>query len=196
MCSGRKATLLPERTPSEMKALSLFKLVLSCGQFCLLGSEPSCNSLHCRVEKLRSQTIRVSYDPVGATHALQKPQSMDHPRKKKRQNYFGTPRVAHPPALQCGVMQRIITYYGSQIMSALKTISFRIPSDTVESLDELAESMDRDRSHVLNEAVENYLRLNEHHLKLIQKGLRAAERGDFVPDAEMKKLISRMRRAK
>jgi predicted transcriptional regulator len=100
------------------------------------------------------------------------------------------------PALQCGVMRRIITYYWSRIMSALKTISFRIPSDTVESLDELAESMDRDRSHVLNEAVENYLRLNEHHIKLIQKGLRAAERGDFVPDAEMKKLIIQMRRAK
>jgi predicted transcriptional regulator len=93
-------------------------------------------------------------------------------------------------------MQRIIAYYGSQIMSALKTISFRIPSDTVESLDELAESMDRDRSHVLNEAVENYLRLNEHHIKLIKKGLRAAEKGDFVPHAEMKKLIARMRRAK
>jgi predicted transcriptional regulator len=69
-------------------------------------------------------------------------------------------------------------------MSTLKTISFRIPSDTVESLDELAESMD------------HYLRLNEHHIKLIKKGLRAAERGDFVPDAEMKKLIARMRRAK
>jgi predicted transcriptional regulator len=81
-------------------------------------------------------------------------------------------------------------------MSMLKTISFRIPSDAVESLDELAESMDRDRSHVLNEAVENYLRLNEYHIKLIKKGLRAAERGDFVPDAEMKKLIARMRRAK
>src|SRR5579859_5051443 len=39
MCSGRKATLLPERTPSEMKALSLFKLGLSCGQVCLRGSE-------------------------------------------------------------------------------------------------------------------------------------------------------------
>ena len=79
-------------------------------------------------------------------------------------------------------------------MNALKTISFRIPSDTVESLDELAESMDRDRSHVLNEAVEHYLQLNEHHIKLIKKGLRAAERGDFVPDAEMKKLMARMRR--
>jgi predicted transcriptional regulator len=66
----------------------------------------------------------------------------------------------------------------------------------VESLDELAESLDRDRSHVLNEAVEQYLRLNEQHIKLIKKGLRAAERGDFAPDGEMKNLIARMRRAK
>ena len=81
-------------------------------------------------------------------------------------------------------------------MSTQRTISFRIPAKKVESLDELANEMDRDRSYLLNEAVEHYLRLNEHHIKLIKKGLRAAEKGDFVPDAEMKKLIARMRRAK
>ena len=69
-------------------------------------------------------------------------------------------------------------------------------SDAVETLDALAETMDRDRTYLLNEAVEHYLELNEYHIKLIKKGLRAAERGDFVPDAEMKKLMARMRRAK
>jgi predicted transcriptional regulator len=93
-------------------------------------------------------------------------------------------------------MQRIITYYWSRIMSALKTISFRMRADAVETLDALAETMDRDRTYLLNEAVERYLELNEYHIKLIEKGLRAAEKGDFVPDAEMKKLITRMRRAK
>ena len=81
-------------------------------------------------------------------------------------------------------------------MSALKTISFRMRAEAVETLDALAETMDRDRTHLLKEAVERYLELNEYHIKLIEKGLRAAERGDFVPDAEMKKLIARMRRAK
>ena len=81
-------------------------------------------------------------------------------------------------------------------MSALKTISFRIPSEKVETLDALAATMDRDRTYLLNEAVEHYLKLNEYHIKLIEKGLRAAERGDFVPDAEMKRLIARMRRVK
>jgi predicted transcriptional regulator len=81
-------------------------------------------------------------------------------------------------------------------MSTLKTISFRMRSDAVETLDALAESLDRDRSYLLNEAVERYLEVNEYHIKLIEKGLRAADAGDFVPDAEMKRLVRRMRRAK
>ncbi len=81
-------------------------------------------------------------------------------------------------------------------MGALKTISFRMRADAVETLDALAETMDRDRTYLLNEAVEHYLKLNEYHIKLIEKGLRAAEAGDFVPDGEMKTLAARIRRAK
>jgi predicted transcriptional regulator len=81
-------------------------------------------------------------------------------------------------------------------MGTLKTISFRIPSEAVETLDALAETMDRDRTYLLNAAVEHYLQLNEYHVKLIEKGVRAAEAGDLVPEAEMKKLIARMKRAK
>jgi predicted transcriptional regulator len=81
-------------------------------------------------------------------------------------------------------------------MSAQKTISFRMPLKAVKTLDALAETMDRDRSYLLNEAVQRYLELNEYHIKLIEKGLRAAQKGDFVPHAEMKRLVTRMRRAK
>ncbi|HXY25520.1 MAG TPA: ribbon-helix-helix protein, CopG family [Candidatus Acidoferrum sp.] len=81
-------------------------------------------------------------------------------------------------------------------MAALKTISFRMPAGAVETLDALAASMDRDRTYLLNEAVERYLELNEYHIKLIKKGLLAAEAGDFVPHAQMKKLVARLRRAK
>lgn len=81
-------------------------------------------------------------------------------------------------------------------MSELKTISFRMRAKSVKTLDALADTMDRDRTHLLNEAVERYLELNEYHIKLIEKGVRAADAGDFVPDGEMKKLVARMRRAK
>ena len=71
-----------------------------------------------------------------------------------------------------------------------------MPAEKVDTLDALAETMERDRTYLLNEAVERYLELNEYHIKLIEKGLRAAKAGDFVPQAEMKRLIARMRRAK
>ena len=38
--------------------------------------------------------------------------------------------------------------------------------------------------------------LDAYHIKLIRKGLRAAEEGKFVSHAEMKKLIARMGRKK
>jgi predicted transcriptional regulator len=81
-------------------------------------------------------------------------------------------------------------------MSTLKTISFRIPSEAVKTLDALAETMDRDRTYLLNEAVERYLELNEYHIKLIKKGLRAAEKGNLVSHADVKKMISKMGRSK
>ncbi len=83
-----------------------------------------------------------------------------------------------------------------EIMSTVKTISFRMRSDAVETLDELAESLERDRSYLLNEAVEQYLELNEYHTKLIARGLRAAKEGKLVPHAEVKKMIQKMGRKK
>ena len=63
-------------------------------------------------------------------------------------------------------------------------------------LDGLAESLDRDRSYLLKEAVEQYLELNEYHTKLIAKGLRAARERKFVPHAEVRKMIQKMGRNK
>lgn len=81
-------------------------------------------------------------------------------------------------------------------MRSLKTISFRISSETVDTLDALAETMDRDRSYLLNEAVERYLELNEYHIRLIKKGLRAAKEGRLISHADVKKMISKMGRSK
>lgn len=65
---------------------------------------------------------------------------------------------------------------------------------TVETLDALAGELDRDRSYLLNEAVEHYLDLNAYHVAQIEKGLRAAKAGDFVEHQEVKKIIGRMGR--
>ena len=81
-------------------------------------------------------------------------------------------------------------------MSGQKTISFRMDEETVETLDSLAEQLDRDRSYLLNEAVEQYLELNRYHIGLIEKGLEAAKAGQFVEHEEVKKMIRKFGRKK
>ena len=81
-------------------------------------------------------------------------------------------------------------------MSTQRTISFRISAKKVDSLDELASEMDRDRSYLLNEAVEYYLELNRYQVGLIEKGIAAAKAGDFVDHDEVRKMIGKMGRAK
>ncbi len=62
------------------------------------------------------------------------------------------------------------------------TISFRISKLKVETLGRLATALDRDRSYLLNEAVEQYLEVYEYHCKHIQEGLEQADRGQLVSD--------------
>jgi len=45
----------------------------------------------------------------------------------------------------------------------VKTVTFRMDSKKVQALDALASLCDRDRSYLLNEAVDNYLDLQGHH---------------------------------
>lgn len=61
-----------------------------------------------------------------------------------------------------------------------QTVTFRADPRKVKALDRLARSLDRDRSHLLNEAVEQYLSVNEYHLEQIEKGLAEARAGKLV----------------
>ena len=60
------------------------------------------------------------------------------------------------------------------------TISFRIAKEKVQALAQIADLQDRDRSYVLNEAVDYYLALNEIQTKKILEGVRQADAGQAV----------------
>ena len=76
-----------------------------------------------------------------------------------------------------------------------QTITFRVDPNKVRALDRLAESLDRDRSYLLNEAVEQYLSLNEYHLQQIEEGLKQARAGKLLDydkvRADWKKRLSK-----
>jgi predicted transcriptional regulator len=73
------------------------------------------------------------------------------------------------------------------------TMTVRIDPKTKESLDAIAETLDRDRSYVVNEALEDYIQTHRWQVQHIRQGMREADAGKFVPPSEMKKIVSRMR---
>ena len=75
-----------------------------------------------------------------------------------------------------------------------QTLSFRIDSDKAGALDALAEALDRDRSHLLNEAVTAYLDVQHWHIEQIKAGLRQADAGRLVDHAVVKAAMARKRR--
>jgi predicted transcriptional regulator len=77
-----------------------------------------------------------------------------------------------------------------------QTISFRLESDKVSALDELAQSLDRDRTYLLAEAVRAYLDTQEWHLEQIRAGIADADAGRVVDHRKVKAMASQWRRRK
>jgi len=73
-------------------------------------------------------------------------------------------------------------------------MTVRVEPETRKALDALAAALDRDRSHVVNEALSAYLEMHRWQLEHIKQGLREADAGDFVPQSEVKKVVARLRR--
>jgi predicted transcriptional regulator len=70
-------------------------------------------------------------------------------------------------------------------MNTPRTISFRIDPEKVTQLDQIAKSIDRDRSYLLNEAVEDYLNNQRRFAALVKEGLEASRKGELIDDEEV-----------
>ncbi len=75
---------------------------------------------------------------------------------------------------------------------ARKNVTFRLDSEKRAALDAIAAGMDRDRSYVLNEAINLYLEMHQWQIQEIQKGIEEADVGDFATDEEVQAVIARL----
>lgn len=66
-----------------------------------------------------------------------------------------------------------------------ENVSVRLDLEKREALDRLARSMDRDRSYLINEAVDAYLQTHAWQLEEIRAGLEEADAGHFASDEEV-----------
>ena len=88
-------------------------------------------------------------------------------------------------------MQRIAWYYGAMDR---ETISFRLDAKKRKALDALAQAQDRDRTYVLNEAIDAYLDVHQWQIEHINEGIRQADAGEFATEAEVAAAFSRWRK--
>jgi predicted transcriptional regulator len=81
-------------------------------------------------------------------------------------------------------------------MNTPRTISFRITPEKVAQLDQIAKAMDRDRSYLLNEAVQRYLSEQQRYSALVEEGLEASRKGELIDDEDLGGMIDSWMREK
>lgn len=74
-----------------------------------------------------------------------------------------------------------------------QTVSFRLDAEKVEALDDLARALDRDRTYLLNQAVEAYLEVQQWQLDHIRTGIRQADAGNLLDHAQVKRRAGKWR---
>jgi predicted transcriptional regulator len=67
-----------------------------------------------------------------------------------------------------------------------KPVTFRLDDDKLQFIDGLAVTMDRDRSYLLNEAVDNYIDLHRWQINEIRQAIAEADAGEFATDEEVR----------
>jgi len=77
---------------------------------------------------------------------------------------------------------------------AKETMTVRIEPRTREVLDKIAEALERDRTYVVNEALKSYIDVHQWQIDHIRQGIRDADAGRFAPPAEVRRVMSRLRR--
>jgi predicted transcriptional regulator len=73
-------------------------------------------------------------------------------------------------------------------------VTCRIAGDRVALLDKLGAHYDRDRSYLVNQAVEGFLAMHEWQITEIEKALKEADAGDFATDAEVRETFRKLRK--
>jgi predicted transcriptional regulator len=66
-----------------------------------------------------------------------------------------------------------------------KSVTFRLDDDKLQFLDQLAKSQDRDRSYLINQAVEDYLDVRRWQIEQIKKAVADADAGKFASPEEV-----------
>jgi len=75
------------------------------------------------------------------------------------------------------------------------SVSFRTRKTQIHQLDALAKQQHRDRTQLIEEAIEQYVALQHLYLARIDEGIQAADRGEFATEEQVQAEFARWRKA-
>ena len=84
--------------------------------------------------------------------------------------------------------------YNVYTMPGSSVLTLRLDAKLKKQLDHLSKSMNRSRSFVAAQAIQEYVSVNEWQINEIKKGLAEADAGDFATEEEMQQTIRRLTR--
>lgn len=73
----------------------------------------------------------------------------------------------------------------------MTAFTVRVSDELADKLNQLAEKLDRSRSYMAAQAIEDYVAREECQLAEIEAGIAEAERGEFASDADLAKVIGK-----
>ena len=73
-----------------------------------------------------------------------------------------------------------------------ETITFRVDQVKREALDAIAASLARDRTYVLNEAINVYIQMYSWQIEEIEKAVVEADEGDFASNEEVETVFDKL----
>jgi predicted transcriptional regulator len=76
-----------------------------------------------------------------------------------------------------------------------ENITFRIDSEKRSALEAIAAGMERDRSYVLNEAINLYLEMHRWQIEEIRQGIIEADAEDFATEQEVQAVFAKLTNA-
>ncbi|MGA8540438.1 MAG: CopG family ribbon-helix-helix protein [Terriglobales bacterium] len=79
-------------------------------------------------------------------------------------------------------------------MSESSVLTLRLDVKLKNQLDRLSKSMNRSRSFVAAQAIQEYVSVNEWQINEIKKGLAEADAGDFASEEEVQRVFKKWTR--
>ena len=84
--------------------------------------------------------------------------------------------------------------YNVYTMPESSVLTLRLDAKLKNQLDRLSRSMNRSRSFVAAQAIQEYVSVNEWQIAEIKKGLAEADAGDFATDEEVQQVMKKWTR--